>query len=43
MRNAKDSTDTTVRKTESWKLNNDEQLWKGTYKKIEYRCKVQGP
>jgi hypothetical protein len=35
MRKAKDSTDTTVRKTESWKINNDEQLGKNTHKNID--------
>jgi len=35
MRKAKDGTDTTVRKTESWKMNIDEQLGTGTYKNIE--------
>jgi lipopolysaccharide biosynthesis regulator YciM len=37
MRKAKDGTDTTVRKTESWKMNINEQL--GDRHIQEYRCK----
>jgi hypothetical protein len=35
MKKAKDGTDTTVRKTESWKMNIDEQLGTGTYNNID--------
>jgi len=35
MKKAKDGTDTTVRKTESWKTNIDEQLGTGTYNNID--------
>jgi hypothetical protein len=38
MRKAKDSTDTTVRKTESWKMKIDELLGTGTYKNIDAMC-----
>jgi hypothetical protein len=35
MRKAKDGTDTTVRKTESWKMNTEKQLRTGTYKNTD--------
>jgi len=35
MRKAKHSRNTTVRKTESWKIKTDEQLGTGTYKNID--------